>query len=42
MNEVSKEKENNPESPEKSEDREMAEIKAIREKLSEMHSDIKK
>jgi len=42
MNEVSKEKENNPESPEKSEDRKMAEIKAIREKLSEMHSDIKK
>ena len=28
--------------PEKSEDLEMVEIKAIREKLSEMHSDIKK
>ncbi|MCO5382394.1 MAG: winged helix-turn-helix domain-containing protein [Methanosarcina barkeri] len=39
MNTVSKEKENNPE---KSEDLEMVEIKAIREKLSEMHSDIKK
>ena len=42
MNEISKEKENNPENSEKSEDLEMAEIKAIREKLSEMHSDIKK
>src|SRR5665811_65201 len=42
MNEVSKEKENNPESPDKSKDREMAEMKAIREKLSKMHSDIKK
>jgi uncharacterized FlaG/YvyC family protein len=42
MNDVSKEKENIPESPGKSEDREIAEIKAIKEKLSEMHSDIKK
>jgi DNA-binding HxlR family transcriptional regulator len=42
MNDVIKEKENIPESPEKSENREIAEIKAIKEKLSEMHSDIKK
>ena len=42
MNEINKEKENNPENSEKSEDLELVEIKAIREKLSEMHRDIKK
>ncbi|MHC1754307.1 MAG: winged helix-turn-helix domain-containing protein [Methanosarcina sp.] len=35
-------KENHPESPIISEGQELAEVKAIREKLSEMHSDIKK
>lgn len=42
MNKVRKEKEVNPENPKKSENLEMEEIKAIRGKLSEMHSDIKK
>lgn len=35
-------KENHPESPIMSEHQELAEVKAIREKLSEMHDDIKK
>ena len=42
MNKVRNEKEDNPENPKKSEDLEMDDIKAIRGKLSEMHSDIKK
>ena len=42
MNKVGNEKEDNPENPKKSDDLEMEEIKAIKEKLSEMHSDIKK
>jgi predicted transcriptional regulator len=42
MNNVSKEKKDNPENSKKSEDLEMEGIKAIRGKLSEMHSDIKK
>ena len=42
MNKVSKEKKDNPENLKKSEDLEMEEIKDIRGKLSEMHSDIKK
>ena len=42
MKDVSKEKGNAPESSGTSEAQEMTEIKAIREKLSEMHSDIKK
>ena len=42
MNKVGNEKEDNPENPKKSEDIEMEEIKDIKEKLSEIHSDIKK
>jgi len=42
VNKGSKEKEENPGNPNKSEDLEMDEIKAIRGTLSEMHSDIKK
>jgi predicted transcriptional regulator len=42
MNKVGNEKEDNPENPKKSDDLEMEEIKAIKGKLSEMHSDIKK
>lgn len=42
MKEVNKEKENRPENTITDETQELAEIKAIREKLSEMHSDIKK
>ena len=42
MNKVRKGKEDNPENPKKSENLEIEEIKAIRRKLSEMHSDIKK
>ena len=43
MNKVSKEKKNTPENLTKSENlEEMEDIKAIREKLSKMHSDIKK
>ncbi len=42
MKDVSKEKGNAPESSGTSEAQEMTEIKAIREKLSEMHIDIKK
>lgn len=42
MKDSGKKKENSPESPAAPEDSEMAEIKAIREKLCDMHSDIKK
>ncbi len=42
MKRVSKKKKDNPENLKKSENLEMEEIKAIRGKLSEMHSDIKK
>jgi len=42
MNKVSKEKKYTPEDLKKSEDLEMEEIQAIKRKLSEMHSDIKK
>ena len=42
MKKVSKEMKDNPENLKKSENLEMEEIKAIRGKLSEMHSDIKK
>ena len=42
MNKVRNEKKGNPENPKKSEDLEMEEIAAIKGKLSEMHSDIKK
>jgi epoxyqueuosine reductase QueG len=42
VNKVRNEKEDNPENPKKSEDLEMDEITAIKGKLSEMHSDIKK
>ena len=42
MKKVRKEKKDNPENPKESENLEMEEIKAIRGKLAEMHSDIKK